>query len=134
MAYNIILIHSGLDRNEQQTQDPGTGYRYNTEHFNKGGTINEENIDYELEDVPMDNYEEMVVDVPVIPPKPKPKAAPKKPNINTPDTMRYVRSSDQQNVRKPATMPQKHQQFHGRVQQKPQVRSESPEVIYEVPD
>ena len=133
------IFQSVLDRNEpatQQMQDTDTGYRYHTAHFDEleGESVDEKKMDYELHDVPMDSYEEVIVNAPVIPPKPKPKAAPKKPNVNTLDSTRYVRSSDQKNVRKPATMPQMRPQIHGRVQQKPQVHPESPEVIYKVPD
>ena len=136
MAYKVILIHSGLLTGmsllyTQQIQDTDTAYKYYTEDFNNGGTINEENenVDYELHDVPMDSYEEVIVNVPAIPPKPKPKQ-----NVNTPDSTRYVCTSEQQNVCKPATIPQTRPQFHGHVQQQPQVCSESPEMIYEVPD
>ena len=129
------IFQSGLDRNEpatQQMQDTDTGYRYHTAHFDE---LEGESVDKEkMDDVSMDSYEEVVVNAPVIPAKPKPKALPKKPNVNTLDSTRYVRSSDQKDVRKPATMPQMRPQIHGRVQQKLQVRPESPEVIYEVPD
>ena len=107
--------------------------RYQNENFNTGGTNNEEKRDYE-QDVPMDSYEEMVVNAPVVPSKPKRKA-PKKPNvINTLDSTHFVRRSGQQNVHNPATMPQMRPQFHSRVQQQPPVHAESPERIYEVPD
>ena len=115
----------------QEMQDRGAGYRYQTNNFNTGGTNNEEKMDYEQNDVPMDSYEEMEANAPVLPPKPKPKVPPKKPNVNT---IHYFRSSGQQNVRKTAAMPQMRPQFHGRVQQQPPMRAESPEVIYEVPD
>ena len=91
-------------------------------------------MDYEQDDVPMDSYEEMEVNAPVLPPKPMSKAPPKKPNVNTLDSTRYVRSSGQQNIRNPATMPQTRPQFHSQVQQQPPMRAESPEIIYEVPD
>ena len=104
MAYKVILIHSGLHRNEPSTQqipDTDTAYRYNnyTEDVNNGGSINEENenVDYELHDAPMDSYEEDVI-------------------VNVP------------------AMPQMRTQFHGRVQQQPEVCSESPEMICEVPE
>ena len=132
-------FHSDHDSNEPPTQEmqvTDTGYRYQTENFNTGGTNNdlEEKIEFEQDDVPMDSYEEMEVNAPVLPPKPLPKAPPKKPNVNTLDSTRYVRSSGQQNIRKTATMPQMRPQIHGRVQQQPPVHAESPEIIYEVPD
>ena len=111
-----------------------TRYRYQAENFNTGGTNNEEKMDFEQDDVPMDSYEEMEVNAPVLPPKPLPKAPPRKPNVNTLDSTRYVHSSKKQNVHKPATMPQMRPQFHSRVQQQPPVHAESPEIIYEVPD
>ena len=135
-----VLCFSDHDSNElpaQEMQVTDTArYRYQAENFNIGGTNNdfEEKINFEQDDVPMDSYEEMEVNAPVLPPKPQPKAPPKKPNVNTLDSTRYVRSSGQQNVRKTATMPQMRSQIHGRVQQQPPVRAESPETIYEVPD
>jgi hypothetical protein len=117
-------------------QDTDTGYRYHTAHFDEleGESVDKEKMDHELDDVSMDSYEEVVVNAPVIPAKPKPKAPPKKPNVNTLDSTRYIRSSNQKDVHKAATMPQMRPQIHSQVQQKPQVRPESPEVIYEVPD
>ena len=124
-------FHSDHDSNEPPTQEMQDTYRYQTEMFNKGGTHNDSK-DFEQDDVPMDSYEEMEVNAPVLPPKPLPKALPKKPTVNTLDPTRYVHSKGQKNVRKTATMPQMRPQIHGRVQQQPPVRAESPEVIYEV--
>ena len=120
------MFHSGSDSKEpptQEMQDIHTVYRY----LNNDGIMNGEKMNYELDDVPMHSYKEL--NSTVIPPKPKPKPPPKKPNLNTPDSTCHVRSSKQQNVSKPATIPRMRPQFHGQVQ-----RSESPEVIYEIPD
>ena len=87
-------------------------------------------MDSEVEDLPMENYEKMTVNAPVLPPKPTQKTPPMKPNLNTLDSMRYVPSGESQNVSKPAAM---WPQFHGQVEQQPQVCSDSPEQIYEVP-
>ena len=113
-----------------------TRYGYHNENFNTGGTNDEEKMDYEKDNVPMDSYyKEVVVNAPVLPPKPKkPKAPPKKPKVNTLDPTRYVHKSGQQNACNPATMPQMRPQFHSQVHQQPPVRAESPEIIYEIPD
>ena len=91
-------------------------------------------MDYELDDILMDSYKEMTVNAPVFPPKSKQKIPPKKPIVTTLDSTHYVHGRGQQNVSTPATMSQMHPQFHGQVQQEPQVHSASPELIYEVPD
>ena len=115
-------------------RDTHAGYGYQAENFNTGGNNDEVKMHHELDDVPMDNYEEMEVNTPVLPPKPKQKPPSKKPNVNALDSTRYVHGRGQQNISKPATTSQNRPQFHGGVQQQPQVCSDSPEQIYEVPD
>ena len=119
----------------QQTHSTDAANRYSAGHFNKGVIMDKEQKDYELEDVPVDSYEEMEVNAPVVPPKPQPKKPPEKPAVShKPNPARYVHNNDNQNVCKASTMPQMHSQFHGRVQQQPQMRSNSPEIIYNVAD
>ena len=131
------MFHSGHDSIEppsQRMRDTHAGYGYQAENFNTGGNNDEVKMDHEMDDVPMDNYEEMEVNAPVLPPKPKQNSSSKRPNVNALDSTRYVHGRGQHNLSKPATMSQIRPQFHSRVQQQPQVRSDSPEQIYEVPD
>ena len=123
------------------TTDTGDRYSAGIGYFNQAGnkSIDDEKIDPVLDDAPMDNYEEMTVEDPVIslPPKPQPKRPPKKSaSKQAADTTRYAHNAQQNRSKQPVMPPpvMPHARFQEQVQQPVQYLPDSPELIYEVPD
>ena len=146
MVYTIYS-HSdsnGHEMSHHSTQDPDSpDRRYNImdsgkSHFNKtteAVSFDEKIPQSQMDDVPMENYEEVQAPetnpIP-IPPKPKPKKAPKKPHVTQNVGPVCYTQAGNTNVSKSAVAPPVMRPNRG--QRQPRPPSDPPEAIYECPD
>ena len=140
----LLLYSNGHEVSLHSTRDPDSPDRRYMDsgkshvHFNKttqAVSLDEKIPQSEMEDLPMENYEKVEAPetnpVP-IPPKTKPKRAPKKPHVTrNVGPVRYPQAANP-NVGRPAVAPPVMRPNQGHHQPRPP--SDPPEGIYECPD